>query len=118
MKTSTDSAAARMRRPVRKLLDKKPMARGLWTRGGSHRRLRLRTSLRPQRGRGRGHAILDFDVRQHNVTTPLVRKFIFFFLMIRRPPRSTLFPYTTLFRSRRRLPRPRGNPGERGGEAR
>src|SRR3712207_9420605 len=29
----------------------------------------------------------------------------FFFLMIRRPPRSTLFPYTTLFRSchRRRL---------------
>src|SRR2546427_12697565 len=32
----------------------------------------------------------------------------FFFLMIRRPPRSTLFPYTTLFRSgraRRTLPR-------------
>src|SRR2546422_7797772 len=29
----------------------------------------------------------------------------FFFLMIRRPPRSTLFPYTTLFRSRgARLP--------------
>src|SRR4051794_41706568 len=34
----------------------------------------------------------------------------FFFLMIRRPPRSTLFPYTTLFRSRagrgRRASRP------------
>src|SRR6266516_6081989 len=30
--------------------------------------------------------------------------FCFFFLMIRRPPRSTPFPYTTLFRSRR-LPR-------------
>src|SRR2546429_6517335 len=29
-------------------------------------------------------------------TTP---SFCFFFLMIRRPPRSTLFPYTTLFRS-------------------
>src|SRR6266536_1814646 len=28
----------------------------------------------------------------------------FFFLMIRRPPRSTLFPYTTLFRSSRRSP--------------
>src|SRR5687768_18392011 len=28
--------------------------------------------------------------------------FLFFFLMIRRPPRSTLFPYTTLFRSPRR----------------
>src|SRR5688572_32427523 len=26
-------------------------------------------------------------------------RYIFFFLMIRRPPRSTLFPYTTLFRS-------------------
>src|SRR6266540_5271198 len=29
-------------------------------------------------------------------STPLL---FFFFLMIRRPPRSTLFPYTTLFRS-------------------
>src|SRR2546422_6310012 len=27
------------------------------------------------------------------------RRYFFFFLMIRRPPRSTLFPYTTLFRS-------------------
>src|SRR5215211_8329902 len=41
--------------------------------------------------------------------------FFFFFLMIRRPPRSTLFPYTTLFRSRRScctgLPsRTRGSP--------
>src|SRR2546422_7658907 len=27
--------------------------------------------------------------------------FLFFFLMIRRPPRSTLFPYTTLLRSQR-----------------
>src|SRR3712207_9230638 len=31
---------------------------------------------------------------------------LFFFLMIRRPPRSTLFPYTTLFRSSMRTPRP------------
>src|SRR2546430_11574599 len=28
-----------------------------------------------------------------------MRLLLFFFLMIRRPPRSTLFPYTTLFRS-------------------
>src|SRR5215208_7482986 len=48
----------------------------------------------------------------------------FFFLMIRRPPSSTLFPYTTLFRPRLRSPRssygrgrapgrrpPRGSPG-------
>src|SRR3989339_1927647 len=27
-------------------------------------------------------------------------RFVIFFLMIRRPPRSTLFPYTTLFRSK------------------
>src|SRR2546429_7076615 len=47
--------------------------------------------------------------------TTSVRICIFFFLMIRRPPRSTLFPYTTLFRSRnvarnyslRTLPQPR-----------
>src|SRR2546430_10134017 len=32
--------------------------------------------------------------RTHRVSTSM-----FFFLMIRRPPRSTLFPYTTLFRS-------------------
>src|SRR3712207_7489631 len=29
----------------------------------------------------------------------LIQMYSFFFLMIRRPPRSTLFPYTTLFRS-------------------
>src|SRR6266508_6207634 len=32
-----------------------------------------------------------------------VDEFVFFFLMIRRPPRSTLFPYTTLSRSLVRL---------------
>src|SRR2546430_4471705 len=31
---------------------------------------------------------------------------LFFFLMIRRPPRSTLFPYTTLFRSCASQPKP------------
>src|SRR6266571_2011235 len=34
-------------------------------------------------------------------TVHLLSLFVFFFLMIRRPPRSTLFPYTTLFRSPR-----------------
>src|SRR6266446_7234440 len=33
-------------------------------------------------------------------TLPPLSSAFFFFLMIRRPPRSTLFPYTTLFRSR------------------
>src|SRR6266513_5202446 len=41
-----------------------------------------------------------------------LRNLFIFFLMIRRPPRSTLFPYTTLFRSRSARswpwPRPRG----------
>ena len=39
-----------------------------------------------------------------------------FFLMIRRPPRSTLFPYTTLFRSQGYVGRPgrRGRPGPPG----
>src|SRR6266852_4040856 len=37
--------------------------------------------------------------------TRLLLFFVVFFLMIRRPPRSTLFPYTTLFRSGRRRAR-------------
>src|SRR2546430_10357026 len=40
----------------------------------------------------------------------LVRYLYFFFLMIRRPPRSTLFPYTTLFRSQFGLARDQGVP--------
>src|SRR3982750_4927304 len=48
------------------------------------------------------------------------KAFVFFFLMIRRPPRSTLFPYTTLFRSLglHRLADPgsgRATPGQAGG---
>src|SRR5256885_5360422 len=49
----------------------------------------------------------------------LISSYHFFFLMIRRPPRSTLFPYTTLFRSRQNQSRQsteqqsqnRGRPG-------
>src|SRR3712207_8446543 len=40
---------------------------------------------------------------------------MFFFLMIRRPPRSTLFPYTTLFRSPGPAKRGRGHAGEKAG---
>src|SRR5436309_7958447 len=50
----------------------------------------------------------------------LSRSSLIFFLMIRRPPRSTLFPYTTLFRSRdqhrpdaERAQHPLGAEGER-----
>src|SRR2546430_11316241 len=46
----------------------------------------------------------------HSYTTD-PESFVFFFLMIRRPPRSTLFPYTTLFRSPRR-----GAPGAQAGD--
>src|SRR2546430_8885622 len=38
---------------------------------------------------------MEFSVLGYNTLAAL----LFFFLMIRRPPRSTLFPYTTLFRS-------------------
>src|SRR5690349_23488001 len=37
-----------------------------------------------------------------------------FFLMLRRPPRSTLFPYTTLFRSRPPRHAPRAHEGRQG----
>src|SRR3984885_9890031 len=48
--------------------------------------------------------------RRRESTRPLFR---FFFLMIRRPPRSTLFPYTTLFRSAGLGPIPGGAEGRR-----
>src|SRR2546430_13387519 len=44
--------------------------------------------------------IIEFSTR----TKAIQSTTIFFFLMIRRPPRSTLFPYTTLFRSEVLLP--------------
>src|SRR2546427_3558751 len=40
----------------------------------------------------------------------MIMYLFFFFLMIRRPPRSTLFPYTTLFRSRPARRAGRGEP--------
>src|SRR5438445_12110510 len=40
-----------------------------------------------------------FVVFNTHHTMSFTPSLIFFFLMIRRPPRSTLFPYTTLFRS-------------------
>src|SRR5437867_11528530 len=45
---------------------------------------------------GCSHTCHHADLRYSSLLT-----LIFFFLMIRRPPRSTLFPYTTLFRSDR-----------------
>src|SRR2546421_12312242 len=47
------------------------------------------------------HAFADFSVFVSFVfySYVLTCLLFFFFLMIRRPPRSTLFPYTTLFRS-------------------
>src|SRR6195952_5859538 len=56
--------------------------------------------------------VADFTM-SWKVLLCLVVIFLFFFLMIRRPPRSTLFPYTTLFRSCRprvRQGRPAGWP--------
>src|SRR6266536_5985984 len=41
----------------------------------------------------------DFSSLSSLISFCFLFNFFFFFLMIRRPPRSTLFPYTTLFRS-------------------
>src|SRR3989337_151196 len=49
-------------------------------------------------GRG-GAARLQKLHKQGESPRKIARELIVFFLMIRRPPRSTLFPYTTLFRS-------------------
>src|SRR5262249_60664956 len=52
----------------------------------------------------RGLRLLVTSVsHSHSRASHLLGVSLFFFLMIRRPPRSTLFPYTTLFRSRRLL---------------
>src|SRR5438132_13511412 len=46
------------------------------------------------------HLALVMPVHLASVSCPHFSRYIFlFFLTIRRPPRSTLFPYTTLFRS-------------------
>src|SRR6266702_5490256 len=49
---------------------------------------------RPARLRAEHPRAVEFALVQQHLQEPR-----FFFLMIRRPPRSTLFPYTTLFRS-------------------
>src|SRR5207249_11184883 len=49
------------------------------------------------------HANIDAYVKAACRSFPFSNDFLFF-LMIRPPPRSTLFPYTTLFRSRIRPP--------------
>src|SRR6202041_2433939 len=55
--------------------------------------------------RARGHrgfcgSLTGGQIRIHGpLLTAITAQVVVFFLMIRRPPRSTLFPYTTLFRS-------------------
>src|SRR5437660_7536886 len=46
--------------------------------------------------------LLSFHSSSYDYS-PSSPSYFFFFLMIRRPPRSTLFPYTTLFRSVRHV---------------
>src|ERR1039457_1830395 len=72
-----------------------------------HRKEQLRARCQPSGFGGRtGLARARADSRYFRVPTPHLHlsaqskpSAVFFFLMIRRPPRSTLFPYTTLFRS-------------------
>src|SRR2546430_13899958 len=51
-------------------------------------------------------SLVSTQISISSLQTHNVNRCGFFFLMIRRPPRSTLFPYTTLFRSRRRKDHP------------
>src|SRR6266446_3734923 len=57
------------------------------------------------------------DLARRNAAQAQTVGNVFFFLMIRRPPRSTLFPYTTLFQPRRRAGGPAAaaqlTPGQR-----
>src|SRR6476620_5537041 len=59
-------------------------------------------SDRPQVGEDGEHAPVGAGGRQPELAEDRGDVALFFLLMIRRPPRSTLFPYTTLFRSGRR----------------
>src|SRR5215470_11920344 len=56
---------------------------------------KLRTYLRSKSSNMNFYPLTMF---KNNFLLNRVNRSIFFFLMIRRPPRSTLFPYTTLFR--------------------
>src|SRR5215475_14083652 len=69
---------------------KKPHVRPLSWKKKTYRRTHDSTAGQFTPGRG-----LAYD---RNVARPCATRV--FFLMIRRPPRSSLFPYTTLFRSR------------------
>src|SRR6266511_4007872 len=80
----------------RLLLEKKKKNAQL---GGPQRRQHGRDGQRPQL---RGQVVVQ-SLHQSPAWHPAEAAYspvVFFFLMIRRPPRSTLFPYTTLFRSR------------------
>src|SRR6266480_6952841 len=61
---------------------------------------RLLLEKKSQRGEGRCASERPFQTDPARFCGSETLRF--FFLMRRRPPRSTLFPYTTLFRSRRR----------------
>src|SRR6266487_2523284 len=73
-------------------------------------RLRILKTKKKRRNQGEVHPWISWSAYQviclivQSVFDfpPFGVSFFFFFLMIRRPPRSTLFPYTTLFRSRSR----------------
>src|SRR3954463_5852463 len=65
--------------------------------------------------KNRPRALMEIGVRLPRISSAFpffavrlslsAKIFFFFFLMIRRPPRSTLFPYTTLFRSTATCPK-------------
>src|ERR1039458_5501552 len=79
----------------RLLLEKKKQASTLLSKSSRHLDISA-TDARSALTLERSVALLTPDEGAHGGYAELVT--LFFFLMIRRPPRSTLFPYTTLFR--------------------
>src|SRR4051795_1032278 len=73
-----------------------------------YRRLKIsRQAVDHLNAHDRPFACRRLNIRRLVLAVLTAGVFVYFFLMIRLPPRSTLFPYTTLFRSPRSSPPPR-----------
>ena len=57
--------------------------------------------VKTNRAKGKSEEARTLNQELDNIKAQITRHYRYIFLMIRRPPRSTLFPYTTLFRSQR-----------------
>src|SRR6266436_3893210 len=89
----TSELQSRLQLVCRLLLEKKKRSRVSSLKSNFTERPAMATLGRSEDGVLAGHFVRAL------ASYPMAFGILFFFLMIRRPPRSTLFPYTTLFRS-------------------